>query len=118
MYEAVLTAQKLAIAAIKAGEILEDLDRVARKSLEEAGLGKLFTHNLGHGIGLQVHEGERFRRGNQNILRPGMVMTVEPGVYIPGWGGIRIEDDVLVTKDGCEVLSPMVAKEFDEMIVA
>ena len=117
MYEAVLTAQKRAIDAIKPGEIMENVDRVARKSLEEAGLGKLFTHGLGHGLGLEVHDGKRFCPGSQTALQPGMVMTVEPGVYIGGWGGIRIEDDVLVTKDGCEVLSSTLGKEFDEMIV-
>ena len=117
IYEAVLTAQKRAIDTIKPGEIMENVDRVARKSLEEAGLGKLFTHGLGHGLGLEVHDGKRFCPGSQTVLQPGMVMTVEPGVYIGGWGGIRIEDDVLVTKDGCEVLSSTLGKEFDEMIV-
>ncbi|MCL2304978.1 MAG: Xaa-Pro peptidase family protein [Planctomycetaceae bacterium] len=116
-YEAVLTAQKRAIAAIKPDEIMENVDRVARKSLEDAGFGKLFTHGLGHGIGLQVHEGKRFCPGSKTALQPGMVMTVEPGVYMSGWGGIRIEDDVLITKDGCEVLSSTLAKEFEEMIV-
>ena len=117
MYEAVLTAQKRAIAAIKPGEIMENIDRVARKSLEEAGLGKLFTHGLGHGLGLEVHEGKRFCPDSRTALQPGMVMTVEPGVYIRGWGGIRIEDDVLITRDGCEVLSSSLTKEFEEMIV-
>ena len=117
VYEAVLAAQKRAIAVIKPGEIMENIDNVARKSLDAAGFGKLFTHGLGHGIGLEVHEGKRFCPGSQTVLKPGMVMTVEPGVYIPGWGGVRIEDDVLITKDGCEILSPMVAKEFDEIIV-
>ncbi len=117
VYEAVLAAQKKAICAIKPGEIAEHVDNIARKSLDESGFGKLFTHGLGHGIGLEVHEGKRFCPGSPTVLKPGMVMTVEPGVYIPGWGGVRIEDDVLVTKDGYEILSPMVAKEFDEMIV-
>jgi len=117
VYEAVLAAQKQAIAAIKPGEIMENIDSVARKVLAGAGLEKLFTHGLGHGVGLQVHEGKRFCQGSQTVLRPGMIMTVEPGVYITGWGGVRIEDDVLVTKDGCENLSPMVAKEFEEVIV-
>ena len=118
VYEAVLTAQKRAIAAIKPGEIAENIDRVARKSLEDAGFGKLFTHGLGHGLGLQVHEGKRFCPDSLTALQPGMVMTVEPGVYIPGWGGVRIEEDVLITKDGCEVLSVTLAKEFEEMIVS
>jgi len=117
VYEAVLTAQKRAIAAIKPGEIMENIDRVARKSLEDAGFGKLFTHGLGHGLGMKVHEGKRFCQGSTAVLQPGMVMTVEPGVYIPGWGGIRIEDDVLITKDGCEILSSTLGKEFEEMIV-
>lgn len=117
LYEAVLTAQKKALDAIKPGEIAKDIDRVARKSLEEAGLGKYFTHNLGHGIGLEVHEGVRFSQSNETVLKAGMVITVEPGVYLPDWGGIRIEDNILVTKNGCEILTAMVPKEFDEMIV-
>ena len=117
VYNAVLAAQKSAIAAIRPGIAMQDIDTIARKSLQDAGLDKLFTHGLGHGLGLEVHEGKRFCPGSMTELKPGMVMTVEPGVYIPGWGGVRIEDDVLITKDGCEVLTPMVAKEFDEMIV-
>ena len=73
--------------------------------IAEAGYGEHFNHGLGHGIGLQVHEGPAIRPLSETVLQPGMVFTIEPGVYLPGWGGVRIEDDVLVTPDGCEVLS-------------
>lgn len=116
VYQAVLTAQKKAIDAIQPGVAAGDIDRVARKSLEEAGFGKYFTHNLGHGLGLEVHESGRFSRGGDMILKPGMILTVEPGVYLPDWGGVRIEDNVLITKSGVEVLSSL-PKEFEEMIV-
>ena len=116
-YETVLTAQKKAIEAIKPGIAASEIDSIARKSIESAGMGRNFTHNLGHGLGLEVHESGRFSQSSDLILKPGMIMTVEPGVYFSGWGGIRIEDDVLVTKTGCEVLSSDVSKEFDDMFV-
>lgn len=115
IYEAVLRAQKAAIAAIRPGVVASEIDRIARKSLEKSGYEKYFTHGLGHGIGRHVHESGGFSARSEMVLQSGMVMTVEPGVYLPGWGGVRIEDDVLITKDGCEVLTS-VAKEFDEMI--
>jgi Xaa-Pro aminopeptidase len=73
--------------------------------IESAGYGGFFDHGLGHGLGMDVHEAPRLRPESQDTLEPGMVVTVEPGIYLPEWGGIRIEDDVLVTPDGCEILS-------------
>jgi Xaa-Pro aminopeptidase len=81
-----------------------------------AGLGRYFGHGLGHGLGLQVHEAPRLRADSRTVLKPGMIVTVEPGVYRPGWGGVRIEDDVLVTRTGNEVLTA-VPKQFDEILV-
>ena len=70
-------------------------------------MGAYFHHGLGHGIGREVHEAPAIRRGSETVLRPGMVVTIEPGVYLPGWGGIRIEDDVLITPDGIDVLTQL-----------
>jgi len=105
MFQAVLEAQKAAIRAIKAGIKASDVDKEARKTLEEYGYKEYFIHNTGHGIGVNVHELPIVGEKSKNILKQGMVITVEPGVYIKGYAGIRIEDDVLVTKTGCRVLS-------------
>jgi Xaa-Pro aminopeptidase len=104
-YRAVLTAQERAIAAIRPGTTAGDVDALARAAIEEAGYGGRFGHGLGHGLGLEIHESPWFRPHSDDVLRPGMVFTVEPGIYLPGWGGIRIEDDILVTEDGAEVLT-------------
>ena len=116
VYETVREAQEAAIAAIKPGKVCEEIDAVARNIIADAGFGKHFGHGLGHAIGLQVHENPRLAPENKTVLKAGMVLTVEPGIYLKGWGGIRIEDDVLVTPSGCEVLSKMVPKSFDEMV--
>jgi Xaa-Pro aminopeptidase len=87
-----------------------------RHSITKAGFGKQFGHGLGHGIGLQIHEAPRMGPKEDAELKAGMVVTVEPGVYIPGWGGVRIEDDVLVTRTGAKVLSS-VTQELDECVV-
>jgi Xaa-Pro aminopeptidase len=116
VYETVLKAQQAAIAAIKPGKICEEIDTIARNIIKDAGFEKYFDHGLGHSIGLQVHENPRFRKDDKTVLKAGMVMTVEPGIYFRAWGGIRIEDDVLVTKSGCEVLSHEVPKSYEEMI--
>jgi Xaa-Pro aminopeptidase len=105
VYRTVLAAQGRGIAAVRPGAKAADVDAEARSVIEEAGFGRFFSHGLGHGIGLDIHEGPWLRTGSDVVLRPGMVVTIEPGIYLPGWGGIRIEDDVLVTPDGCEVLT-------------
>jgi Xaa-Pro aminopeptidase len=104
-YGIVLEAQRRAIAAIRPGVKGLEVDAEARSCIDEAGYGRFFDHGLGHGIGLEVHEAPRVRIGSEDELKPGMVLTIEPGIYVPDWGGIRIEDDVLVTPDGCEILS-------------
>jgi len=116
LYEIVLEAQTRAIAAIRPGVAAQDVDQVARRVIDEAGHGRRFGHGLGHGIGLDVHEAPRLAAESTAVLKPGMVVTVEPGIYLPGWGGIRIEDDVLVTRDGHEVLTH-VGKQLSEVIV-
>jgi Xaa-Pro aminopeptidase len=105
VYQTVLAAQERGIAAIRPGAKAQDVDAEARSVIEEAGFGRFFTHGLGHGIGMDVHEAPRLRKESETILEPGMIVTVEPGIYLPDWGGVRIEDDVLVTTEGCEVLS-------------
>ncbi len=105
VYRTVLAAQERAIAAIRPGAKAHDVDAEARSVIEEAGFGGFFDHGLGHGLGMEIHEAPRIRKGSQDVLEAGNVITVEPGIYLPDWGGIRIEDDVLVTNDGCEVLS-------------
>jgi Xaa-Pro aminopeptidase len=116
VYETVLKAQEASIAAIKPGKTCEEIDTVARNIIKDAGFGKHFDHGLGHSIGLQVHENPRFAKGDKTVLKAGMVLTVEPGIYLQGWGGVRIEDDILVTKSGCEVLSRHVPKSFEAMV--
>lgn len=105
VHAVVLAAQQRAVGRIRPGATGQEIDAEARAALAESGYAEFFTHGLGHGIGLQVHEAPALRPKSETILEPGMVVTVEPGVYIPGWGGVRIEDDVLVTPDGCEVLT-------------
>lgn len=116
VYRVVLSAQEQAIAAIKPGMTGHEVDRVAREIIGRAGFGHHFGHGLGHGLGLDIHEGPRLAANQHSPLRPGMVVTVEPGIYLPGWGGVRIEDDVLVTKSGHEVLTS-VSKAFEEAVV-
>ena len=95
---------------------MRSVDAAARRVIEQAGYGKNFGHGLGHGIGLDIHEEPRLSPIASGVLKPGMVLTVEPGIYLPGWGGVRIEDDVLVTRDGCEVLSS-VPKRFEDAVL-
>ena len=114
MYRAVLEAQKQAIKAIRPGALMGDIDLVARLALEKAGLEKRFNHGLGHSFGMEIHESVRLGKGQTRPLEVGMVLTVEPGVYIPGFGGVRIEDDVLVTEDGNRVLTDL-PKEWEQV---
>ena len=105
-YEAVREAQQAAVEVVKPGIRVGDVDAAARSVLKKAGLGRYFTHSTGHGVGLEIHESPRVAQGQQEVLQPGMVITIEPGVYFPGKWGIRIEDMVAVTAGGCEVLTP------------
>jgi len=105
IYDLVLKAQKKAIKSARPGLRGVELDKTARDVIKKAGLGKYFGHGLGHGIWLMVHDLPKVSSKSGDILAPGMVITIEPGVYIPKWGGVRIEDDVLITKRGCEVLT-------------
>jgi Xaa-Pro aminopeptidase len=110
-YESVREAQEAAIAAVRPGVTVAEVDAAARKVLRKAGLGRYFTHSTGHGVGLEIHEAPRVAAGQEEVLRPGMVITIEPGVYFPGKWGVRIEDMVAVSEGGCEVLTPT-SKEF------
>ncbi len=116
IYRVVLEAQTRAIAKIGPGVAAKEVDKVARGIIADAGFGRRFGHGLGHGLGLEVHEAPRLAVNSQDVLRPGMVVTVEPGIYIPGWGGVRLEDDVLVTRTGHEILTS-VPKRLEEVIV-
>jgi Xaa-Pro aminopeptidase len=111
VYAAVLEAHDSAIAAVRPGASRFDVDAAARETLDRYALGEAFGHGTGHGLGIEVHEDPRIVRRRPEIdirheeLAPGMVFTIEPGAYLPGWGGVRIEDDVLVTETGVEVLT-------------
>src|SRR5258708_40346918 len=106
MYEAVQEAQMASIQAVKAGVEAGAVDRAGRQGLKKVGYGAYFTHSTGHGVGIEVHEGPRLAKGQKQKLVPGMVITIEPGVYIPDEGGGRHEDMVLVTESDHEVLTP------------
>ncbi len=116
IYGVVLKAQLAAIKAIRPGVTCQQVDAKARDIIAEAGYGKYFGHGLGHGTGLDIHEAPRLSQGQSTELKSGMIVTVEPGIYIPGWGGVRIEDDILVTRSGHEVLTS-VPKQLDECVV-
>ncbi|MFG0258134.1 MAG: M24 family metallopeptidase [Phycisphaerales bacterium JB043] len=112
VYGIVLEAQMEAIRGIRAGVRCDEIDAIARGIISDAGFGPQFGHGLGHGIGLDIHEAPRVASTSEDVLEEGMVVTIEPGVYLPGVGGVRIEDDVLVTASGHRVLSSM-AKDQD-----
>jgi Xaa-Pro dipeptidase len=101
----VLAAHDAAIEVVRAGATTGDVDSAARKVIEAAGLGDRFFHRTGHGLGLEAHEDPSLDPGSKTVLEVGMVFTVEPGIYIPGWGGVRIEDDVVVEAGGCRLLT-------------
>ncbi|MCH8967122.1 MAG: aminopeptidase P family protein [Planctomycetes bacterium] len=105
IYSVVLAAQERAIAAIRPGQRMCDVDSVARDYIAKAGYGKAFNHGLGHGFGLDVHERPSLSWRSKEKLQSGSLVTVEPGIYLPGVGGVRIEDDILVTPKGCRLLS-------------
>ena len=105
IYDIVLRAQVESIKQIKSGVPCVKIDSVARDIISQEGYGKYFDHGLGHSIGLQIHENPRFSKVSKDILQSGNVMTVEPGVYVDSVGGVRIEDDVVVTNEGCEILN-------------
>ncbi len=106
LYEAVKSAQQAAVESVRPGVSVGEVDGAARRVLQREGLGRYFTHSTGHGVGLEIHEAPRVAAGQTDVLRPGMVITIEPGAYIPGRWGVRIEDMVAVTETGCEVLTP------------
>ncbi|WP_273131294.1 M24 family metallopeptidase [Bacillus weihaiensis] len=111
IYNTVLKAQKAALEASKPGVRIGDLDQIARTVITDAGYGDFFPHRLGHGLGINVHEYPSMSHTNDEILQEGMVYTIEPGIYVPQVGGVRIEDDVLITKEGHETLTNL-SKEF------
>ena len=110
IYEVVREAQQRGSDAVRAGITGGEADRAARAVIEEAGYGEAFSHSLGHGVGLEVHEGPTLRSGGEDVLPEGAVVTIEPGIYLPGLGGVRIEDMVEVTADGCRSM-PSATKE-------
>ena len=116
LYDAVLLAQQRALAALRPGVTGIEVDRIARDSLAEKNLDQYFGHGLGHSLGLEIHEEPRLSKTGADALLPYMLITDEPGVYIPGWGGIRIEDTVLITADGAEPLTHA-PKEFIEICI-
>jgi Xaa-Pro aminopeptidase len=105
VYGVVKEAHDKAIDVVKAGALASDVDAGARRVIKKAGYGKYFGHGTGHGVGINVHERPGLGPKSKDVLKEGMVITIEPGIYIPGWGGVRIEDMVLVTGRGCEVLT-------------
>lgn len=111
LYNAVLEAQIAGIDAVRPGATATQVDSAARQVLKQHGLDRQFVHSTGHGLGLEIHEGPRIGKKDKTKLKAGMVITVEPGAYVEGFGGVRIEDTVLVTANGCEVLTPT-TKEF------
>ena len=105
IHRIVRLAQKKGIAAVRAGATASEIDKAARDVINEAGYGKYFGHALGHGVGMAVHENPRVSPKSRKRLKAGMVITIEPGIYIPGWGGIRLENMVVVRENGCEDLN-------------
>ncbi|MCL6445814.1 MAG: aminopeptidase P family protein, partial [Alicyclobacillus sp.] len=105
VYQIVLEAQERALAALNAGCTGRDMDSVARSFIADQGYGDAFGHSLGHGIGLEIHEAPRLSKTSTDLLEAGMVVTVEPGIYLPGWGGVRIEDDVVIEAGRIQLLT-------------
>ena len=105
VHDLVTKANRAGIAACRPGAVMKDIDRAARKVIEDAGYGRYFTHRTGHGIGLDEHEFPDCSSASEVIARPGMIFSIEPGIYLPGRFGVRVEDLVAITEDGCEVLT-------------
>jgi Xaa-Pro aminopeptidase len=104
-YMRLLEAQQLGVSKVKSGMAGQEVDRLVRECLKKYNLDIYFAHGTGHGVGLEIHENPRVSRTSDSILEENMVVTIEPGIYIPGWGGIRIEDTVIVKNGGCEVIT-------------
>jgi Xaa-Pro aminopeptidase len=105
-YQAVLEAQEAGVAAVSSGVSSGDVDEAARNVLRGHGLAEAFSHSTGHGVGLEIHEAPRIGANQKTRLRAGMVITIEPGIYLPGEFGVRIEDMVVVTPSGSETMTP------------
>ncbi|MBF0293203.1 MAG: aminopeptidase P family protein [Nitrospinae bacterium] len=112
VYSIVLEANKSAIEFVRPGVTVKQVDDVARRIITKAGYGDFFGHGTGHGVGLDIHEKPTVSWREETVVQPGMVFTIEPGIYLPGRGGVRIEDMVAVTESGCDVLSERIPKEF------
>lgn len=110
VYETVLQAQETALKGIRPGITGKEADSLARDVIEKAGYGKYFGHSLGHSVGLEIHESPNFSQKEERVLEPGMVITVEPGIYIKDFGGVRIEDVVVITENGCENITHSLKK--------
>lgn len=111
IYNIVKESQQLGLEAVKNGVIAKDVDYASRNHIEEAGYGEYFIHTTGHGIGTEVHESPRVAKDKDTVLETGMAITIEPGIYIDGFGGVRIEDTVIITNTGCEIITGGVSKE-------
>ncbi len=107
IFDIIKKAQIKTLQQVKAGKRCCELDDFARKIISKSGYGDYFSHSLGHGVGLDIHELPRLSSNDQTILQPGMVVTIEPGIYVPGVGGVRIEDTILVTEKGCQILTQL-----------
>lgn len=105
IYDIVKRSQEEAVKTVKSGVECARVDRVARDVIEHEGIKEIFEYGIGHGVGLEIHEGPSMSSTSSSVLQAGNIVTVEPGIYIPGWGGVRIEDTVAVTRDGCEILT-------------
>ena len=113
IYESVKRSQAAGVAATRAGVACAAVDAVCRELIEKDGYGDYFIHTTGHGVGAEVHEDPRLGKNSDAVLEAGMVVTIEPGIYIEGLGGVRIEDTVVVTKAGCDVITPEISKDFN-----
>ena len=114
IYDVVKKAQETALAGIRPGMTGAQIDKLARNVIKKGGYGEYFGHALGHSVGLEIHESPNFSPREETVIRPGMVITVEPGIYVEGVGGVRIEDVVVITEDGCENITHS-AKEWIEV---